>query len=227
MSDSTLVFDLDGTLVDTAPDLVGALNAVLALENLAPVSLEELRRMVGAGVRVMIQRGLAAREHEVSEERFEELAAAFLVHYEHHIADESQLYPDVRDVLERYRADGVRLAVCTNKPEKLSFLLLDALDLRGYFAAVCGADTFAARKPDPSHLLGTIERAGGDVAQAIMIGDSQTDLATARAAGVPVILMSYGYTDVPAAELGADRVLADFAGVPAAARDLLAREGTA
>jgi phosphoglycolate phosphatase len=117
--------------------------------------------------------------------------------------------------------------VCTNKPEKLSFLLLDALDLRSYFAAVCGADTFAARKPDPSHLLGTIERAGGDVTRAIMIGDSQTDLATARAAGVPVILMSYGYTDVPADELGADRVLADFADVPAAAQDLLAREGTA
>jgi phosphoglycolate phosphatase len=158
----------------------------------------------------------------VSEARFDALAAAFLAHYELHIADESALYPDVERVLDDLTADGYRLAVCTNKPEKLSLLLLEALSLRSRFAAICGADTFPVKKPDPLHLIGTIQRAGGDVGRAVMIGDSRADSDVARNAKVPCVLLDYGYTDVPAKELGADAVISHFRDVPAAVRQLLA-----
>jgi phosphoglycolate phosphatase len=220
----TAVFDLDGTLVDTAPDLIGALNVALALENLKAVPTSEVRTLVGGGVRVMLQRGLALRGHSVSAERFEELAAAFLAHYEINIAQESTVYPGVADVLDHLTDAGYRLAVCTNKPERFSFLLLDALGLRDRFAAVCGADTFSARKPDPIHLLGTIERAGGDPARSVMIGDSETDLNAARNSRVPCVLLDYGYTETPAKDLGADAVLSDFADVPEAVAHVLERQ---
>jgi len=222
MTAPTLVFDLDGTLVDTAPDLVGGLNVAMALEKLDPITVPEVRRIVGGGVRVMLERGLGLRNHAVSEARFDALAAAFLAHYELHIADESALYPDVERVLDDLTADGYRLAVCTNKPEKLSLLLLEALSLRSRFAAICGADTFPVKKPDPLHLIGTIERAGGDVGRAVMIGDSRADSDVARNAKVPCVLLDYGYTDVPARELGADAVISHFRDVPAAIRKLLA-----
>jgi phosphoglycolate phosphatase len=222
MTAPTLVFDLDGTLVDTAPDLVGGLNVAMALEDLAPISVQEVRRIVGGGVRVMLARGLEERGHTVTEDRFEELAAAFLAHYEIHIADESRLYPDVAQVLDGLAAAGNTLAVCTNKPEKLSLLLLEALGLRSRFTAICGADTFPVRKPDPLHLIGTIERAGGDVMRAVMIGDSRADRDVARNAKVPCVLLDYGYTDVPAKELGAEAVVSHFKGVPEAVRKLLA-----
>lgn len=221
MSRPTAVFDLDGTLVDTAPDLMGGLNVALALENLAPVILEDLKMLVGGGVRVMLTRGLALRNHAVSEGRFEELTAAFLAHYEVHIADESTIYPGVEAALDALAAEGFRLCVCTNKPERYALMLLDALGLGGRFAAVCGGDTFADRKPDPMHLLGTIERADGDRLSVVMVGDSATDLAAARNCNVPVVLMDYGYTDVPAAELGADAVLSRFSDVPQAIETLL------
>jgi phosphoglycolate phosphatase len=217
----TAVFDLDGTLVDTAPDLIGALNVALALEKLDAIPTIEVRKLVGGGVRVMLNRGLALRGHRVSSDRFEELAAAFLAHYEINIAVESTVYPGVPDILDALAEAGYRLAVCTNKPERFSLLLLDALGLRSRFAAVCGADTFSARKPDPLHLLGTIERAGGDPAHSIMIGDSDTDLNAARNSRVPCVLMDYGYTETPARELGADAVLSEFKDVPEAIARLL------
>jgi phosphoglycolate phosphatase len=222
MAAPTLVFDLDGTLVDTAPDLVGGLNVAMALEGLDPISVQEVRRIVGGGVRVMLARGLEERGHTVPKSRFEELAAAFLAHYEIHIADESRPYPDVAQVLDRLAAAGNTLAVCTNKPEKLSLLLLEALGLRSRFAAICGADTFPVRKPDPLHLIGTIERAGGDVTRAVMIGDSRADRDVARNAKVPCVLLDYGYTDVPAKELGAEAVVSHFKDVPEAVCKLLA-----
>lgn len=222
MTAPTLVFDLDGTLVDTAPDLVTGLNVAMALEGVEPISVQEVRRIVGGGVRVMLARGLEERGHRVSKDRFEELAAAFLAHYEIHIADESALYPDVERVLNELAAAGNTLAVCTNKPEKLSLLLLEALGLKSRFAAICGADTFPVRKPDALHLVGTIERAGGDVTRAVMIGDSRADRDVARNAKVPCVLLDYGYTDVPAKELGAEAVISHFKDVPDVVRRLLA-----
>lgn len=218
---ATFVFDLDGTLVDTAPDLVGALNVVLALEELKPVSTDELRHLVGHGARALIQRGLNARGRAVSEARFEDLVRAFLSHYELHIADESGLYPDVENVLNDLAHAGHRLAVCTNKPEKLSLLLLEKMGLLPRFAAVCGADTFPVRKPDPAHLTGTIAQAGGDARHAVMIGDSRTDRETASNAGIPCILLDYGYSDVPARDLMPEALISHFADVPKAAAGLL------
>jgi phosphoglycolate phosphatase len=223
MTPATFVFDLDGTLVDTAPDLVGALNVVLALEDLPSMSTDELRHLVGHGARALIQRGLASRGRAVSEARFEELVRAFLGHYELHIADESGLYPDVEAVLDALARDGHTLAVCTNKPEKLSLLLLEKMGLLSRFAAICGADTFPVRKPDPAHLTGTIARAGGDPRRSIMIGDSRTDRDTAKAAGIPCILFDYGYSDVPAAELLPEALISHFRDVPKTAEALLAR----
>ncbi|BCJ90381.1 phosphoglycolate phosphatase, bacterial [Terrihabitans soli] len=223
---ATFVFDLDGTLVDTAPDLVGALNLVLSLEELKPVTTDELRHMVGHGARALIQKGLASRGRAVSDARFEDLVRAFLAHYELHIADESGLYPDVEAVLDMLADAGHVLAVCTNKPEKLSLLLLEKMGLLPRFAAVCGADTFPVRKPDPAHLTGTIALAGGDVRNAVMIGDSRTDRETAKNAGIPCILLEYGYSDVPARELGAEALIARFADVPKAAAGLLPASGS-
>ncbi|MFC5067863.1 HAD-IA family hydrolase [Flaviflagellibacter deserti] len=221
MTGRTIVFDLDGTLVDSAPDIINGLNVSLALENIDPVTPLELRSLIGGGVRLLLSRGLKLRKHEVSEPRFEELVATFLSHYELHIADETTLYPDVIAVLDRLAADGNRLAICTNKPIKLTHLLLDALNIRDRFAAVTGADTFPVRKPDAAHLTGTIELAKGNPANAIMIGDSKTDLDTARNAGLPIVLMDYGYTEIPASELGPDRLLSNFRDVPGAIDDLL------
>lgn len=223
MMPATFVFDLDGTLVDTAPDLVGALNVVLALEDAKPVSTDELRHLVGHGARALIQRGLQSRGRAVSDARFEDLVRAFLGHYELHIADESGLYPDVEAVLDDLARQGHRLAVCTNKPEKLSLLLLEKMGLLPRFAAVCGADTFPVRKPDPAHLTGTIARAGGDARHAVMIGDSRTDRETAQNAGIPCILLDYGYSDVPPAELRPEALISHFRDVRQAAEGLLRR----
>lgn len=222
MTKPTIVFDLDGTLVDSAPDLLDGLNVSLAMEGLAPVTLPDMRRLVGGGVRVMLRRGLELRGRSVSEARFAELSAAFIAHYELHIADRSTLYPGVQEVLDAYRAHGARLALCTNKLERLAVQVVEAFGLGEHFAAVCGGDTFPGRKPDPVHLGGTILRAGGELARAVMIGDSVTDLDAARNCRVPCVLMDYGYTDVPAAELGADIVLSDFRDMPRAAESLLA-----
>jgi phosphoglycolate phosphatase len=210
VADLTLVFDLDGTLVDTAPDLVSALNVALRLENLHPLSLAAATNMIGNGTRVLLERGLDARARTVSAERFETLHDALLAHYTAHIADESRPYEGVEDTVQDFRDAGARLAVCTNKQERLSTLLLREINLLHAFDAVCGGDTLPVRKPDGRHLSGTIARAGGRVERAVMIGDSINDLKVARAAGVPVILVDFGYTEIPARDLGADTVISRF-----------------
>jgi phosphoglycolate phosphatase len=221
MRDVTLVFDLDGTLVDTAPDLIGALNAALAAEGLPPVALADANHLVGAGVRALVERGLKEHGHSVSPERFDELMVIFLDHYVANIAFESRPFPQVEATLDSLALEGAKLAVCTNKLERLARMVLDQLNLSERFAAVGGGDTFGASKPDPRHLLGTIRQAGGDPARAIMIGDSATDLRAGREAGIPVILVDFGYTDIPAKDLGADAVISEFSQLRAALRNLL------
>ena len=206
----TLVFDLDGTLVDTVADLVAALNATLAGEGLQPVATERARPMVGNGARAMLEAAIIAGEGAASAERLDRLTATFIDHYAAHIADHSQPFPGTVASLDRLAAEGWRLAVCTNKLERLSRLLLGKLALADRFAAIAGQDTFGVRKPDPRHLTETIARAGGSIGSALMVGDSGVDVATARAAGIPVIAVSFGYTMVPARELGADTVIDHF-----------------
>ncbi len=212
----TIVFDLDGTLVDTAPDLVSTLNFVLADEGLPPVAYDDARRMIGGGARRMIERALIAEGRNVAAAELDRMFGAFIAHYGAHIADRSRPFPYLEAVLERLATEGCRLAVCTNKLEWLAVKLLDALKLSRYFAAICGQDTFGVQKPDPQILRLTIRRAGGDVARAIMIGDSMTDVRTARAANVPVIAVAFGYSEVPVASLQADRLIGSFAELPAA-----------
>jgi phosphoglycolate phosphatase len=223
MTSLTVVFDLDGTLIETAPDLVAALNHVLAGEGLPPVPYDEGRNMVGGGARVMVERGVKAHGRVLPATDMERMVKDFIAHYASHIADQSRPFDGVEAVLERLASDGCRLAVCTNKLEWLSLRLLDALGLSARFAAICGADTFGVTKPDPRILHETIARAGGDPARAIMIGDSITDITTARNASIPVIAVDFGYTEIPVAELKPDRVISRFADLPEAIFGLLQR----
>jgi phosphoglycolate phosphatase len=220
MTSLTVVFDLDGTLVDSAPDLAATLNHILVREGLPPVGYEEARNMVGGGARVMVERGFRADGRVLAAAELDRLVQDFIAHYAGHIADASRPFDGVEAALDQLADKGCRLAVCTNKLEWLSVRLLDALGLTARFAAVCGADTFGVSKPDPAILRGTIGRAGGEPNHAVMIGDSMTDIATARAAGVPVIAVDFGYTDTPVAQLKPDRIVSSYADLPEAVSDL-------
>lgn len=206
---STIVFDLDGTLVDTAPDLTAALNHALAVLVRPPVAAESVRQMVGHGARKLLERGLAA-SGGATPELIEAGVPVFLDYYWLHIADNSQPFPGASAALDRLAAVGCRLAVCTNKPVALAQGLLGALGWTQRFAAVLGFDSVPLPKPDPGHVWATIEAAGGRVEDAAYVGDSMTDVAAARAAGVPVIVVSFGFSDRPAESLGADLVIDHF-----------------
>ncbi len=220
----TIVFDLDGTLVDTAPDLIHTLNHVLAQEGLPSVPFEAARSMIGSGARIMIQRALAAEGQSRSGPQMDALYVAFITYYAAHIADRSRPFAHVKATLDRLANAGHRLAVCTNKLERLSVRLLHALQLAEYFAAICGQDTFATQKPDPAMLQLTIRRAGGQASGAIMVGDSKTDIQTARAAGVPVIGVDFGYGEAPMTTLEPDRTISSFSELPAAIGVVLAMQ---
>ncbi len=205
-----LVFDLDGTLAETAGDLIAALNVVLAHDGIPPLELGRARVLLGAGGRALIERGYAVAGRSLDRDRLELSFRAFLAHYNAHICDHSHLFPGVSHSLDRLQEDGWRFAVCTNKMEHSAVKLLEALGVAGRFAAICGQDTFGVHKPDPKALLETITRAGGDRARCIMVGDSITDIATAKAAALPVIAVDFGYTDTPVGELDPDRVVSHF-----------------
>jgi phosphoglycolate phosphatase len=215
-----IVFDLDGTLVDTAPDLINALNFVLDREGLPPVPLHSARHMIGAGARRLIERGLELEGRAASLEDLTKLTRDFIDHYAAHIADFSRPFEGVEDTLDDLAALGYRFAVCTNKLEWLSKLLLDQLKLTSRFAAICGADTFGVSKPDPAILRQTVARAGGQLSTAIMIGDAGPDIGVARRAGIPVIAVTFGYTEIPIADLKPDRLIHHMKELPAAVQSL-------
>jgi phosphoglycolate phosphatase len=221
MTSPLVVFDLDGTLVDTAPDLVTTLNVILAKQGLPPVGYEAGRNMVGAGARAMLERGLTAAGLALPTAAVDGLTRDFINHYAAHIADKSAPFPGTEAALDTLAERGYRLAVCTNKLEWLSVRLLDALGLSKRFSAICGADTFGISKPDPEMLRRTIARAAAADAAAVMVGDSLTDIATARAAKVPVVAVDFGYTDTPVEALSADRVISRFADLPEAVSALI------
>ena len=217
----TIVFDLDGTLVDTAPDLIDTLNLILDRHGMPAIAFDDARAMIGAGVKPLLQRALASKGLQFAPDEIDRLYDEYLVLYAAHIADRSRPFSGVEAALDALAADGCILAVCTNKLEWLSVLLLDRLGLSPRFAAICGQDTFTMRKPDPEMLRLTIAKAGGDIARAVMVGDSMTDVATARAARVPVIAVDFGYTDIPPSALGADRLIGHFDALTAAIKGLL------
>src|SRR6202049_971612 len=211
-----IVFDLDGTLVDTAPDLINALNYILHREGLPPVPLHLARNMIGAGARRLLERGLELDGRSVGLEDIDRLTKDFIDYYAAHIADASRPFEGLEGALDELAARGYRFAVCTNKLEWLSKRLLDQLGLSARFAAICGADTFGVSKPDPAILRETVARAGGHISAAIMVGDAGTDIGVARRAGVPVIGVTFGYTDIPIAELKPDRLVRHMQELPAA-----------
>ncbi|MCF8476999.1 MAG: phosphoglycolate phosphatase [Pseudolabrys sp.] len=221
MSAPLVVFDLDGTLIDTAPDLVATLNVVFEREGIPPVPYATARNLIGGGAKAMIQRGIAAEGRSITPARLEQLFADFITHYTEHVADLSVPFPGLVEALDRPSARGHRFAVCTNKFERLSLLLLNHLRLADRFAAICGQDTFGIQKPDPEVLRRTIAAAGGSPQHAIMIGDSFTDISTARAAGIPVIAVDFGYSERPVREYRPDRVISHFAELADEIADLL------
>ncbi len=214
----SLIFDLDGTLVDTAPDLVRALNAVIEPEGLSPVPLETVRHMVGRGARRLIDRAYAEQGVDLAGESLETHTARFLEVYRDGIDVESRPFDDVAETLEHLRTAGARLSVATNKPTDLSALLLGKLKLADFFERIVGADTAPGKKPDAAHLRAA---AGPDASRLVMIGDSVTDVEAARNAQAPVILTAYGYTEIPVQDLGADAVVTRFRETPQAISALL------
>ena len=201
------VFDLDGTLADTAPDLIATLNVVLDREGVPGLPVDQARELISAGGRALLDRGLEAAGREVTPSKLEALYHDFLAHYGENICVSTRLYPGAIDALDRLQAAGFRLAICTNKMEAHSVRLLEALGVADRFATICGRDTFCWFKPDPRHLTMTIDRAGADRRRAVMVGDSYSDVTAAKAAGIPVVALSFGYADRPLVELEPDRIV--------------------
>lgn len=225
MHNITLVFDLDGTLVDTAPDLIRATNHVLASRGIEPLAPERLRPEISLGARHMIAAGLQLRGVAYTEDELEGMFRSFIDYYKTNIAVESRPFDGLQDALEDCIDQGAKLAVCTNKRESLSRQLLDQLSLLPLFRALAGRDTFPVCKPHPDHLLGAIRLAGGDPAAAIMIGDSEVDISTAKAAQIPVIGVTFGYSQIPLTELDPDAVIEGYGEFRAALDSILARLG--
>ncbi len=211
----TLLFDLDGTLVDSLPDLTGAVNAVLAAAGLPPLDLERNRRYVGDGAKVMLERAFSAHGRTVPADGF----ALFLESYESSLTAQSRAFPGVPETLALLAAAGWRMAVCTNKIERLSRLMLEALGLAPFFAAVAGGDSFPEKKPDGRHLTRTLDLIGADPGSAVMIGDSSNDLLAARDARLPAVLVAWGYGVTEG--LAADRLIERMDQLPDALSALL------
>lgn len=217
------VFDLDGTLVDTAPDLVGAANDLLAQYGLPAMNFARARAVSGRGGKALILAGHEWAGNPISPARVDALFPEYLALYRARIDHQSRPYPGVVSTLDTLRAQGWVLAVCTNKPEGLAVELLNRLGLAGHFAAILGADTLPVKKPDPEHLLTTIRRAGGHPSRAVMIGDTRTDLEAGRNAGVPVVLLRFGYSLEPLTHMGADALLDDALSLPQVLAEILAK----
>ena len=218
-----IVFDLDGTLVDSAPDLIDTLNIIIGREGLAPVPLERGRKFVGRGGKVMLRQGLEAGGLEVSDARLDEMFASFLAYYDDHLTVKTRFYPGAEAALDRLAAAGHGLAICTNKIEKPSRKLIAELGATARFRAICGQDTFPVSKPNGAALRLTIERAGGDPARAIMVGDTETDILTAKSAGLPVIAVDFGYAPEPVASLYPDTIISHFDELAAAVEAMTAK----
>lgn len=212
-----VVFDLDGTLVNSAPDLHTAINKLLAANGRQPVSLDQLIMMIGDGAATLVERAFAATGGEPAPSELPELTSQFLAFYEGHSTELTRPYPGVSETLAELKANGLALGVCTNKPAAATHEVLRNLDLDGFFDAVLGGDSIdGARKPDPRMLQGVLDSIGVDASRAVMVGDAVNDVGVARALNVQVIIVGYGYTRIPVSDLGADMVIAEFSQLTAA-----------
>ncbi|MEQ1520292.1 MAG: phosphoglycolate phosphatase [Aestuariivirga sp.] len=210
MTLEAVIFDLDGTLVDSAPDLMLATNHVLSRLDRRAITMDEVRSFVGHGAKALIARGCAATGDAIDEKTLDFYFAEFLRFYEKNIAVDSVAFPGVINLLNRCAAGGLKMGVCTNKLEGLSVRLLQALDMEKYFGAIVGPDTISIAKPDPAPYLETARRLAIESKNSLMVGDSETDILTARAAGVPVIAVTFGYTQRPVATYSPDYLVSHF-----------------
>jgi len=220
-SNLSLCFDLDGTLIDTAPDLVRVLNAVIAEEGLPETEFDEARKAVGYGSRALINSALTRENHSVSDARIDELQKLFLKLYAEDICQLSTSFPGVVDTLKALKQDGAELSVCTNKPGYLARPLIEKLGLSNLFVRVVGGDDLVRNKPYADHIWKAAGHRGRS-RKIVMVGDSRPDVLSARNAKVPCLVMRYGYSTIPVIKLGGDRVLSRFRDVPAAVRDVTA-----
>ncbi len=205
-----VIFDLDGTLLDTAPDLMESLNHTIDALGLAPVAYEDMTYLVGAGARAMIERALDLRNHVLADGELDGLFDRFLDHYSGAMPGSSAPFPGLLEAMERLEDAGMALAICTNKTEAMARRLLELLGLSHRFAAITGGDSFAVRKPHGDHIHGTIDQALGDKSATVMVGDSVNDIHAARNAGVPSIAVPFGYSDVAVEELAPNRVIQHY-----------------
>ena len=206
----TIAFDLDGTLVETQGDLVGTLNRMLVREGHPPVPMDSARKLIGSGARALLEHGFVAAGASWEEASQQTLFDAFIADYVEHIADESHPFEGVVETLEQLAERGAKLVVATNKRTDLSELLLGKLDLTRHFAAIVGPDKVSAKKPSGAHLKEAVLLAGGDPSMAIMVGDASPDTGAARDAGMPCIVVTYGYTQIPPEDLGGDVLIDHF-----------------
>ena len=217
----TIAFDLDGTLVETAPDLMGTLNRMLAARDIAQMPVEAAQHLVGFGALALLRHGFQEAGAAWDEAQAPALLEEFLADYIQHIADLSRPYEGVVEMLERLTDRGAILCVATNKRTDLSLALLDALDLTRWFAVICGPDKVSVRKPDGAHIRDAVTQAGGDPARAIMVGDGAPDVQAAKNAGVPSVVVTFGYTPIPAEDLGGDVLIDHFGDLEEAIDGLL------
>jgi phosphoglycolate phosphatase len=218
---ATILFDLDGTMIDTAPDLIHAANHTLEVNGMARVETRVIQPAVGYGARAMIRAAMESLGRAPSDDELTRMTEEFTAYYAANILVDSKPFPGLIEAMDGLRTEGALLGVCTNKREALARKLLAALQIDGYFQAIAGRDTFPKCKPDPAHVLETIRLAGGDAARAVMIGDSSADSLSAQGAGVPFIGVSFGYGESPIEVLRPDAVINSFAELHAALRELL------
>lgn len=209
-SSSCIIFDLDGTLIDTAPGLANSMNVLLQRRGRGNLSLEALRPHISHGAKAIITHAMSVTGEAASEAQIEQMFDEFLTHYRRHMAEASLPYPGLTDCLDQLKAQGHILGICTNRFEASAHELLSALGLQDYFDSVTGQDSYGVGKPDPRPVLETLKCLGGQVGNAVFIGDSEIDVAAAKAAGLPVIVTSFGYGEIPVQQMNADAVIGHF-----------------
>jgi len=210
-----VIFDLDGTLIDSAPDITVAVNKLLTRYGRPTIGVEQVRGMVGDGAPILLRRAFAATGAGIDPAAAPEVYDTFLDYYENQPSSPDSIFPGVPETLDLLLKRGLRLGLCTNKPERVTTEVLAQLDLARFFQAVAGGDTLSVRKPDGGHVAWVMEQLGAGAGSAVMVGDNHNDIAAARGAGIPVIAVSYGYPHIPTAEMGADAIIDHFTELPA------------
>lgn len=207
---SALLFDLDGTIIDSAPDVCASVNRVLEAMDRPPITVEDTKMLVGFGARTLVEKTLAMTGETGSEKDVDFLLNGFLDSYKRHPSEHSVIFPGARDALDLFAQNGIKLGICTNKPEATCFPVLEAFDLKRYFPTIICGDTLEFRKPDPRHVFHTLDEMGAVHSGAAFIGDSEADIEAANNANLPSILVSFGYCHVPFENLKTDAVIDHF-----------------